>query len=94
MSITEFVGLFDKKKVEEGKLRFFFYPPNGFPFTCWCDVENGSSYENFIKDISENYVLNQYVIAEFAEVNFIDKEDYIEGDYIEAIVKMEKKERR
>ena len=85
MSIEEFIGLFDKKKITEGKIRFLFYLPRGFPCKYWCDGEPDSNYEELVKHISEDEVLKTYSIIGLEESYFNDSENP-KDRYVEVLV--------
>lgn len=61
MSITEFVGLFDKNKVAEGKIRFTFLPPKSWP--CKFGCEDGEDVDALIKHIQESPVKEYEIIG-------------------------------
>ena len=65
MSIEEFIGLFDKKKITEGKIRFTFLPPKGFPCKYWC--EDGTDADSLLKSILSSEV-NEYEIIGAEEI--------------------------
>lgn len=76
MTIPEFVGLFDKQKITEGRIRFLFYPPIGFPCKYWCTEETDAN--SLIKSISQDGELMDCVIDGLEEVFFEDKIDYLD----------------
>lgn len=74
MSIPEFIGLFDKQKVAEGKIRFTFLPPNGWPFKFWC--EDGTDVDSLLESILTSEA-NNYEIIGVEETHFDARYDYV-----------------
>lgn len=74
MSIEEFIGLFDKKKITEGKIRFTFLPPKGFPCKYWC--ENGTDADSLLESILASEV-NNYEIIGVEETHFDARYDCV-----------------
>ena len=74
MSITDFVGLFDKQKVSEGKIRFTFLPRKKFPFKFMC--KEGEDADSLINSIRESPV-SKYEIIGAEEMHFNGRYDYV-----------------
>lgn len=68
MTISEFIALFDKDAVENGKVAFVFHHPTAGKYRFWC--EKGDTKEDLVKDIAEHECLASYEIDGFEEVFF------------------------
>ena len=68
MTLAEFIMLFDKKAVEDGKISFCFHEPKGGKWHIWCEKQLSNTQQDLVDFVKKNKCLNDKEIDGFQEV--------------------------